>query len=72
MSWVYISDEQGRKIDAICEKYRTEPAYRDADCPDCPIREVCRMELPKGTDEKSVSEHTRLFETALAEAANRI
>ncbi len=70
LSWTYITPEQGAVIDAICEQFRTPLSYRENDCPDCPIRQTCRMELPKGTNEAAAAERTRIFEEALAEAAD--
>lgn len=68
--WMYITSEQGAAIDAICERFITPLSYHEDGCPDCPIRQTCRMELPTGTSEADAAERTRLFEKALAEAAD--
>ncbi len=68
--WTYITPEQGAAIDAICDRFRTLISYHEDSCPDCPIRQTCRMELPTGTSEADAAERTRLFEEALAEAAD--
>ena len=61
------------KIDAICEKYRTEPSYRDDSCPECPIRNACKfVVLPDGISVEAELERGRIFEKALAEAADKV
>lgn len=72
MSWAYITQEQGQAVEAICKKHYTAPGYRDEDCPTCPIRGTCRMELPGGETAEAAAARTRIFETALAEAAAKV
>jgi len=67
MSWCYITQEQGAAIDRICREHYT--GFKDNDCPTCPIRETCRMELPAGTSPEASWERTQIFETAMSEAA---
>ena len=71
MSWAYITYEQGKKIEAICAEHYTAPGYRDSDCPICPIRKTCRMDLPTGETAADAVRRTKLFETALLEAAEK-
>ena len=73
MSWVFLTPEQGEKIDAICQRYRSEISFLPDSCPDCPIREICKfIKLPDGTDPGTIQERGRIFEEALAKAAEKI
>ena len=73
MCWGFITSEQGAKIDSICDKYRTEPSYLDDTCPDCPIRDACKfMVLPGGLGVEAELKRGRIFEKALAEAAEKV
>lgn len=71
MSWAYITYEQGKKIETICAEHYTAPGYRDSDCSTCPIRKTCRMDLPTGETAADAARRTKLFETALLEAAEK-
>lgn len=72
MNWAYIKQEQGQVILDICKKHYTAPGYRNEDCPTCPIRETCRMELPDGDSAEAAMARAVMFETALAEAAAKV
>lgn len=65
MNWAYISYEQGEIIEEVCGRYYSA----DNDCPNCPIKATCKMDLPKGKGRKAAAKRTEIFETALAKAA---
>lgn len=72
MSWAWIPYEQGKAIEAVCQEHYTAPGYRNEDCPTCPIRDTCRMELPDGETQEDAIERGKIFETAMAEAVARL
>lgn len=68
MSWAWIPYAQGKAIESVCKEHFTDPGYRDEDCPTCPIRDTCRMELPEGNTKEAVIERGKIFELAMAKA----
>ncbi len=72
MSWAYIPYGVGKKIEKVCREHYTAPGYRDEDCPTCPIRETCRMELPGGEAAEDAAKRTEIFETAMANAVLKL
>lgn len=72
MSWAWIPYEQGKAIEVICREHRTDTGCHDEECPTCPIRETCHMELPDGETQEATIKRGKIFETAMAAAAAKL